>query len=164
MHPLRRKRSREFRATLRIESSARSIVSRSMWILAAAMFAPPGAAEIFKCVGKGGVDLYQNFPCEIDSLGSLPSSPPSAKPALPPDDANRAMPKAAPVAVASTGRAANASEPRIGMTRNEVTAIWGEPLETEEDEPKEGRTEIWRYADGRSVQFSNKHRVSAVQR
>jgi hypothetical protein len=74
------------------------------------------------------------------------------------------MPKAAPVAVASSGKSTVASEPRIGMTKDEVTAIWGEPEETIQDEPRDGRIEIWRYGDGRFVQFSNKHRVLVVQR
>src|SRR6266404_7326599 len=76
-----------------------------VWVLVSALCAaPPAAAEIFKCVGKNGTDLYQNFPCQFDSLGSLPSSPLSAKTTLPPGDARQAMPKAAPVDVASTGK------------------------------------------------------------
>jgi hypothetical protein len=62
------------------------------------------------------------------------------------------------------GGSTNASEPRIGMTEAEVAAIWGEPEERTQDELREGRIEIWRYAYGRSVQFSNKRRVLAVQR
>ena len=57
-----------------------------------------------------------------------------------------------------------ASEPRSGMTEDEVKAIWGEPEEIIQDEPRDGRIEIWRYGDGRSVQFSNKHRVLIVDR
>jgi hypothetical protein len=140
-------------------------MSKSMWILVPALCAaPPASAEIFKCVGKNGTDLYQNFPCQFDSLGSLPSSPPSAKTTLPPSDASQAKPKAVPVDVASTAKSANAREPRIGMTPDEVSAIWGEPVETIQDEPIEGRIEIWRYADSRSVTFNHKHRVVAVQR
>ena len=47
-------------------------------VLSAFLGAPAGAAEIFKCVAKDGSPLYQNFPCNIDSLG-LPSTPPIAK-------------------------------------------------------------------------------------
>jgi hypothetical protein len=50
------------------------------------------------------------------------------------------------------------------MTMAEVTAIWGEPEETSQEEPRDGRIEIWRYADGRSVQFSNKQLVLLVDR
>jgi hypothetical protein len=144
----------------------RSTMSKSMWILVAALCAaPPASAEIFKCVGKNGTDLYQNFPCQFDSLGSLPSSPPSAKTTLPPGDASQAMPKAAPVDVASAGKSsAQPTEPRVGMTTEEVKALWGEPEEIIQDEPIGGRIEIWRYGDVRSVQFDRKHRVLAVQR
>ena len=133
--------------------------------LVPAFFAAPlASAEIFKCVEKNGVDRYQNFPCEIESLGSLSSSPPSAKTTLPPGDATQTKPNMGRIDVASSDKPANAREPRIGMTPHEVTAIWGEPAETDQDEQKEGRFDIWRYADGRSVQFNQKHRVLAVQR
>lgn len=140
-------------------------MARLSWLAVAWLFAaPPASAEIFKCTDKLGLDRYQNFPCSIDSIGSLPSGPPSANSESPPDGASRAKPAAMPVAVASTGRTANASEPRIGMTEEEVTAIWGQPDEIIQDEPRDGRIEIWNYSDGRFVQFSNKHRVLVVQR
>jgi hypothetical protein len=165
MHPLRHKRSRERFATMLIALPVRSTMSKSMWILVAALCAaPPASAEIFKCMGKNGTDLYQNFPCQFDSLGSLPSSPPSAKTTLPPGDARQAMPKAAPVDVGSTGKSANAREPRIGMTPDEVKAMWGEPTDTRWEEPGEGdRSELWSYGDSRSVRFVN-DRVSAIQK
>lgn len=165
MHPLHRKRSRARLATTHVASSGRSIMSKSMWVLVPALFAvPPASAEIFKCVGKNGTDLYQNFPCQFDSLGSLPSSPPSAKTTLPPGDASQAKPKAAPVDVGSTGKSANAREPRIGMTPDEVRAMWGEPTDTRWEEPGEGDlSELWSYGDSRSVRFV-KDRVSAIQK
>ena len=110
------------------------------------------------------MERYQNFSCSIDSIGSLQSISAAATITSPPASASRATPTTAPIAVAPIGTLANAGEPRIGMTSVEVKAIWGEPMETDQDEPKEGRVEIWRYADGRSVQFNNKHRVLAVQR
>ena len=142
-------------------------MSKSMWVLVLALCAAPlpAAADIFQCVGKNGTDLYQNFPCQFDSLGSLPSSPSSAKTTLPPGDATQAKPKPAPVDVASTGKStALPTEPRVGMTTEEVKALWGEPEEVIQDEPIGGRIEIWRYGDVRSVQFDRKHRVLAVQR
>jgi hypothetical protein len=145
-------------------SSGRSIASKARWILLPALCAAPlASAEIFKCAGKNGTDLYQNFPCQFDSLGSLPSSPPSAK-TLAPSDASQVRPKVVPVDVASSAKSAKASEPRMGMTPDEVRAIWGEPVEAIQDEPREGRIEIWRYGETRSVQFNNKQRVVAVQR
>ena len=39
--------------------------------------APFASAEIFKCVGKNGETLYQNFPCESESMpGCRRMSPP----------------------------------------------------------------------------------------
>ena len=165
MHPLRRKRSRERLVSTRVASSVRSIISKFMWILIPALCAAPlASAEIFKCVGKNGTDLYQNFPCQFDSLGSLPSSPPSARTTLPPSDASQVRPKVVPVDVASNAKSAKASEPRIGMSPDEVRALWGEPVEAVQDELREGRIEIWRYSEARSVQFNHKQRVVAVQR
>ncbi len=51
-------------------------MSKSPWIIAAALlFAPLASAEIYECAAKDGTALYQNFPCQFDSLGSLPSQP-----------------------------------------------------------------------------------------
>jgi len=164
-HLLRHECGPERVTTTLVASSVRSVVSKAMWVLVAALCAaPPASAEIFKCVGKNGTDLYQNFPCQFDSLSSLPSSPLSAKTILPPSDASQAKPKAAPVDVATSTKSSKASEPRLGMSPDEVRAIWGEPVETIEDEQRQGRIEIWRYGESRSVQFNHKHRVIAVQR
>ena len=78
-----------------------------------------------------------------------------------PSDARQAKPKAAPVNVASTVKSADASEPRIGMTPDEVRAILGEPLEIVQDESIEG-IEIWRYVD-RTVQFDRTNRVVTLK-
>lgn len=138
-------------------------MARSIWLVVAWLFAAlPVSADIFKCAEKNGMDRYQNFPCSFDSIGSLAPGLPSVASTSRPGDASWTKPT--PLAVASAGRPSEATEPRIGMTQGEVTAIWGEPLETDEDERKEGRIEIWRYADGRSVQFSSKRRVFAMQR
>src|SRR5690349_1241650 len=105
---------------------------------------PPASAEIWKCAGKNGADLYQNFPCHLDSIGSGASAaPPSTTPSV------------AAIKPAAT-------EPRRGMTQAEVKAIWGEPVETYEDEEINGRFAVWRYADHRSVQFDQKRRVQSV--
>ena len=138
-------------------------MARSKWLLLiVVLVAPPASAEIFKCTEKNGMERYQNFPCALDTLG-LPSANTMPAPGAT-SQARPAATSATPVTVAPTGGSANASEPRIGMTEAEVAAIWGEPEERMEDELREGRIETWRYAYGRSVQFSNKHRVLAVQR
>ncbi len=125
-------------------------------VLCSALVATPAvASEIFKCLAKDGSPLYQNFPCGIDSLGSLPSKPNVTQPTP------TATPQA--VKVTSTGKSTSSSEPRVGMTIDEVKSLLGEPAEIVEDEPRGGRVSIWRYADGRIVQFDNKHRVFKLQ-
>lgn len=127
-------------------------------LLPALAVAPSAIAEIYKCVDRPGVVRYQNFPCAVDSLGSLPTDPRAMK--ATPASGGPARTNAAPVAVA----ASRASEPRAGMTSDEVKSIWGEPEQMVQDEPPSGRVEIWEYADGRSVRFNNKQRVLSVSR
>ena len=116
---------------------------KSVCVLFSVLFvASPAYAEVFKCVGKYGEALYQNFPCQFESMGSVPVDAPGSKkpPALP-------------------------AEPRVGMTNDEVRAIWGEPTEIIQEEPGEGsRFEVWSYGDSRSVRFDRKRRVSSVQK
>ena len=113
--------------------------------------APLASAEIFKCVGKNGEDLYQNFPCQFESMGGMPTDVPGLKKS--PTDVP--APKKSPAAPA---------EPRIGMTTDEVRAIWGEPTDTVQEEPGDGpRFEVWSYGASRSVRFDRKRRVAAIQ-
>src|SRR5438477_12658302 len=104
-------------------------ISRALIALMLPAFcaAPLASAEIFKCVAKDGTALYQNFPCQFDSIGWKPSDPQAASTALMPSDARQAKPKVAPVNVGSTAKSADPSELRIGMTPDEVRAILGEP-------------------------------------
>ena len=138
-----------------------------LWIAVSAFLATaPAAAEIFKCKAKNGADLYQNFPCEIDSLG-LPS--PNANPGAVGQPSTGPAATSAHAAVGQAAAAAQlkaegASEPRRGMKPDEVRVIWGEPEQMIQDEPPSGRVEIWQYADGRSVRFNNKERVLSVLR
>src|SRR5437667_5250507 len=134
------------------------------------------ASEIFKCVAKDGTPLYQNFPCHLDSLGWLPPSPIIGKtPSMPGvvgQDKSKPQPvngtktgpdsttKTKRVNAASTVNSSYTSEPSIGMTADEIRALLGEPEEMVDDEPAEGgRVSVWRYADGRIVQFDHKHHV-----
>ena len=123
--------------------------------------APLASAEIFKCVAKDGMALYQNFPCQFDSIRWMPSNPQTAKTTLVPLDSRQAKGQAAAVNVASIVKSVDASEPRIGMTPDEVRAILGEPLEAVQDESMD-TGEIWRYVD-KNIQFDRTHRVSVVQ-
>ena len=121
---------------------------KSVCVLFSVLFvAPLASAEIFKCVGKKGEVLYQNFPCQFESGGGMPMGALSQK------DAPGA--KKSPAAPA---------EPRIGMTTDEVRAIWGEPTDTVQEEPGDGpRFEVWSYGASRSVRFDRKRRVAAIQ-
>ena len=136
--------------------------SRALIALLVPVFlaAPLASAEIFKCTAKDGTALYQNFPCQFDSIAWMTSNPQAAKPSTAPD-ARRAAPKTVSVPVASAAPA-DAREPRIGMTPEEVRAILGDPLEAVQDEPIEGGTETWRYVD-KTIQFDRTHRVVSVQ-
>jgi hypothetical protein len=115
---------------------------KSICVLFSVLFvAPLVSAEIFKCVGKHGEDLYQNFPCQLESIGRMPIDARVQKksPAVP-------------------------AEPHLGMTTDEVRVIWGEPTETVQEEPGDGgRFEVWSYGASRSVRFDRRGRVSAVQ-
>jgi hypothetical protein len=161
-HPLRDRCNRAFIALI---------------LVSAFYYAPPASAEIFKCVAKDATALYQNFPCEFDSIGWVPLNPQAAKTTSMPPAASQVKPKAAPanvvapvnvasrVNVASTVKSTYTGELRVGMTADEVRALLGEPEEMVDDEPAEGgRISVWRYADGRSVQFDHKHHVMEVQR
>ena len=137
----------------------------ALTLLAAFCVSLPASAEIFKCVARDGSPLYQNFPCQFDSIGWVPSNLDAAKTTAKPGDASQSKSKSASVTVASTIKKANAKEPQVGMTADEVTALLGEPEDVSEDEPANGgRVSMWRYADGRIVQFDHKHRVLGVQR
>ena len=91
---------------------------------------PPAFAEIFKCVAKDGSPLYQNFPCQFDSIGWVPSNLETAKTdatktRAKPGDASQSKSKSGVVNVASTNKSANASELRIGMTSDELRVKYG---------------------------------------
>src|SRR5947208_2519877 len=82
--------------------------------------------------------MYQNFPCEFDSLGEWPNIS-TAK------ATSNSNPNAARANVASTAKP-NKGELRVGMTTDEVKALLGEPEQMVDDEPSEGgRVSLWRY-------------------
>jgi Domain of unknown function (DUF4124) len=119
------------------------------------------SAEVFKCVGKNGEALYQNFPCQFESMGGMPTDVPDPKKS--PTDV--ASPKKSTIDVPGPKKSPAApAEPRIGMTTEEVRAIWGEPTDTHWEEPGDGdRSELWSYGASRSVRFDRKRRVAAIQ-
>jgi hypothetical protein len=113
----------------------------------------PVHAEIFKCTGKTGADVYQNFPCHLDTIGSVQAAQ------APKSESSAAAKNAASVG----GIPPTRGQPKTGMTTAEVTAIWGEPVDRYEDEQANGRFQIWEYGGNRSVRFNAKRRVVAVQ-
>jgi hypothetical protein len=123
--------------------------------------APLATAEIFKCVGKKGEALYQNFPCQFESMGGIPMDAAGSKTST----ADVRDPKKSPTDVAGPKKSPAApAEPRIGMTTEEVRAIWGEPTDTHWEEPGDGDlSELWSYGASRSVRFDRKRRVAAIQ-
>ena len=150
-------------------------MSRFLWLVIAGLTlaSPSSLAEIFKCKGKDGLTLYQNFSCDIDSLGSLPSNQAAAGKPAPADksiqaDARNPVPAVSPSVEARRSAPVAGSppsgEPRVGMTAEDVKTLWGEPVEILQDEPRSGRVAIWQYADGRVVQINNKQRVISIQR
>ena len=122
------------------------------------LLATSASAEIFKCSGKGGLVVYQNFRCEFDSLGSAPSTVTTAKLSEP----SKGKPTA-PTAVAAVTQTVP-TEPRVGMSEEQVRTVWGEPVEIIQDEPPSGRVEVWHYGDGRTVQFDHRRRVLSIAR
>ncbi len=147
-------------------------MSKSSCIAIALVFASSGAAaEIFKCVGDTGRVTYQNFPCEIDSIGSVATQAPPVEPApiatLPPTDAHLPLRRGQilSMAPAAAPPPAPPGEPNIGMTKGEVRASrWGEPVAMIQTEYPEGLVDVWSYSGNRSVEFDYKGRVRAVQR
>src|SRR5262245_19975967 len=113
------------------------------------------SAEVFKCVGKNGEALYQNFPCQFESMGGTPMDVEDPKKPAEKSLQDAPVPKKSPAVPA---------EPRVGMTTDEVRAIWGEPAEIIQEEPGDGgRFQVWSYGASRSVRFDRKRRVAAIQ-
>jgi hypothetical protein len=131
------------------------VMLKSVCVLFSLLFLTSlASAEIFKYVGRNGEDLYQNFPCQFESIGGTPTD--VLEPKKPPTDV--AAPKKSPVAPIAP------AEPRVGMTTDEVRAIWGERRDTVQGEFGNGsRFEVWLYGASRSVRFDRKRRVAAIQ-
>lgn len=122
-------------------------------------------AEIYACTGKTGMTVYQNFTCDTDSIGTTATGTPNnAVPAPSPANAVRAVlkPVSRQGAVRATTRDGSA-EPRIGMSNDEVKALWGEPASSYQDELVDGRVEIWSYGGSRAVRFDPRGRVVLVE-
>jgi hypothetical protein len=122
-------------------------------------------ADIYACTGKTGMTVYQNFTCEIDSLGTA-SAPTRKEQAAATASGNTSAAHARAVAVqhTSSGTTSQSSgQPRVGMSAAEVKAVWGEPGNIYQDELVDGRVEIWTYDGSRSVHFNPRGRVVGVE-
>lgn len=120
------------------------------------------AGTIYKCIGKDGTDLYQNFPCSIDTIGWKPKDMP----------VQNAQPAASAKASEPTNATASSDVgPRVGMNAEEVRTIWGEPtgdaihglVPISHTEIGDHSIEIWTYGITRSVQFDQNGRVSIIR-
>ena len=141
-----------------------ALLSRSFLVALLALsssFSSLAGAEIFRCMAKNGLPLYQNFPCQFDSL-NLTGSASVAKPA--------SDYRAAPAAVQSATLSASprqphtgATEPAPGMTSDEIWTMLGQPMEIVSNHATgQGSAETWRYADKR-IQFDDNNVVVAIQ-
>ena len=109
--------------------------------------------------------VYQNFTCDVDSIGTtstgvpnysapVPSSPSAVRAVLKPVLRQAAAPESA---------RDGSTEPRIGMSTSDVKAIWGEPASSYQDELVDGRVEIWSYRGSRAVRFDSRGRVVLIE-
>jgi hypothetical protein len=130
-----------------------------------ALFAAPATGEIYKCATQRSIPTYQNFPCEFDSLGDLPNAPPAPATSATARAAGSPGAGQAPAIRqgSRTHHAPIASAPRVGMTADEVRAIWGNPLDTTKEELRKGTIETWTYADSRAIEFDRKGRVTGIK-
>jgi hypothetical protein len=121
-------------------------------VAATALLPQIASGEIFRCVARNGLPLYQNFPCEFDSLSAMATlvrTTGSQRPA--------AMPGVVPMPHVPV-----ASQAEVGMSPAQVRDVLGEPLEiVPEQIGDQPSTEIWRYLDKR-IRFHANH-VAAVE-
>ncbi len=144
-------------------------MSKSTSVLLSMLLVTPlaSAETIFKCVGKNGEDVYRNFPCPSEAESKVwvrtddvqPSKIRSAPRASAPSAATPSPSAPSP----TSDSLATPDGPRVGMTTQEVKAIWGEPTEVTREEVVQGRVETWSYGASRSVQFDHSGRVSVTQ-
>ena len=137
--------------------------------------APMASAEIFKCIETNGLLKLQNFPCSIDSIGSVATAIPPTERLDKPTGVGTGttiFPKADPPgptqrthtlrAVIPTGEEPNGEEPYLGMRMSDVREHWGDPKRAKEI----NGIEIWFY-DGpgdstRGVRFDRNGRVIGI--
>jgi hypothetical protein len=160
--------------------------SRLVAVFFAASFLVPlvSADDVLKCVGKDGAQLYSNVRCPpgTESVVVVRQDTQNAKPAsLPNPYGNPVSRQDGPMTGSSTANTTSEpspatpeplidptppsaeGEPRVGMSRMEVQAIWGEPMEVSHEEQVRGRVDTWSYGGSRSLEFEN-GRLSAIHK
>jgi hypothetical protein len=163
-----------------------AIGSRFVAVFFTASFLVPlaSAQDVLKCVGKDGAQLYSNGRCPpgTKSVVVVRQDTEDAKSmSLPNRDGNPVSrqdnaPTGSPMmSTTSEPSAANPElsidpppsspegEPRLGMSRMEVQAIWGQPVEVSHEEEVRGRVDTWSYGGSRSLEFEN-GRLSAIHK
>ena len=129
------------------------------WLVVLTVAASSAHAEIYKCTGKP-IPVYQNFPCEFDSLDALPSTPGGI---VTTTGVTGSPLAGAGITASHPPSPTTPAVPRVGMTIGQVRAIWGEPASTSKEEPAEGDVEVWTYPGTRSIQFDHKGRATAIR-
>jgi hypothetical protein len=160
--------------------------SRFVAVFFAASFLVPlvSADDVLKCVGKDGAQLYSNVRCPpgTESVVVVRQDTQNAKPtSLPNPGGNPVSRQDRPMTGSSTASTTSEpsaakpeplieapppsleGEPRVGMSRMQVQAIWGEPMEVSHEEVVSGRVDTWSYGDSRSLEFEN-GRLSAIHK
>jgi hypothetical protein len=158
--------------------------SRLVAVFFAASFLVPlvSADDVLKCVGKDGAQLYSNVRCPpgTESVVVVRQDRQNAKPASPPNPYDPVSRQDGPMTGSSTANTTSEpspakpellidptpsaeAEPRVGMSRMEVQAIWGEPMEVSHEEQVRGRVDTWSYGGSRSLEFEN-GRLSAIHK
>ena len=126
-------------------------IHRLVWLLMA-LPAAAAQAEIYTCTGKGRLPVYQNFPCQFDRLVSAPDEGAAPTPAT----------RHGPESLKTTVFAPKPAAPRVGMSAEQVRAIWGEPQDLTKEEFAKRDIETWTYANSRSIVFDRKGIVTSI--
>jgi hypothetical protein len=129
------------------------------------------AQDVLKCVGKDGAQLYSNVRCPpgteavvvvrdgAQNATSAPQPNRNENPAPRQDEPPVALPVTTPPEPASANPESPAppaeAEPRLGMSRMEAQAAWGQPVEISHEEQVRGRVDTWSYGGSRSLEFEN---------
>src|SRR5262245_62295925 len=113
------------------------------------------SAEVFKCLGKNGEALYQNFPCQFESVSGMPMDVQDQKKSVEKSPEDAPVPKKSPTVP---------TEPRVGMTTDEVRATRAEPTEIVQEETGDGdRFQASSYGASRAGPRERKSAVHAKQ-